>query len=396
MEGMTMVEFVDVIPKGAKIRVLGIGGGGGNAVNTMIDSGLRGVDFIAVNTDGQALEANKAEIKIQLGDKITKGLGAGGDPEIGRKAAIEDKDRIKEELIGADMVFITAGMGGGTGTGAAPILAEVARETGALTVGVVTKPFLFERGHRMRQAEAGINLLRREVDTLITIPNQRLLNVVGKHTTFLEAFKMADEVLLHAVKGISDTITVRGFINVDFADVRTIMHDMGMALMGEGVAQGENRAVEAALKAISSPLLEDISIEGARGMLINITAGADLKLQEVDEAVNLIQESVHEDANVIFGAVIDDTIEDEIRITVIATGFGRSDKMAKQPKVVAISGSPFSDLSPSFPENLDMPAFKRQKKELDTLRSIRAGGASFSPIEEQDYDIPTFLRQPAD
>jgi len=396
MEGMTMVEFVDVIPKGAKIRVLGIGGGGGNAVNTMIDSGLRGVDFIAVNTDGQALEANKAEIKIQLGDKITKGLGAGGDPEIGRKAAIEDKDRIKEELIGADMVFITAGMGGGTGTGAAPILAEVARETGALTVGVVTKPFLFERGHRMRQAEAGINLLRREVDTLITIPNQRLLNVVGKHTTFLEAFKMADEVLLHAVKGISDTITVRGFINVDFADVRTIMHDMGMALMGEGVAQGENRAVEAALKAISSPLLEDISIEGARGMLINITAGSDLKLQEVDEAVNLIQESVHEDANVIFGAVIDDTIDDEIRITVIATGFGRGDKIARQPKVVAISGSPFSELSPSFPENLDMPAFKRQKKELDTLRSIRAGGASFSPIEEQDYDIPTFLRQPAD
>jgi cell division protein FtsZ len=391
-----MLEFEESIQKGAKIRVLGIGGGGGNAINTMIETGLRGVDFIATNTDLQALEANRAPTKIQIGEKITKGLGAGGDPEIGRRSAIEDRDRIREELDGADMVFITAGMGGGTGTGAAPILAEVARDTGALTVGVVTKPFLFERGHRMRQAEAGITLLRKAVDTLITIPNQRLLNVVAKNTTFLEAFKMADEVLLHAVKGISDTITVRGLINVDFADVRTIMHDMGMALMGEGVSKGENRAIEAALKAISSPLLEDISIEGARGMLINITAGADLKLQEVNEAVSLIQESAHEDANVIFGAVIDDAIEDEIRITVIATGFGHAEKVAKSPKVVAISGSPFSDLGPSLPENLDRPAFKRQKKDLDTLRSIRAGGGDFKAIEEQDYDIPTFLRQPAD
>ncbi len=389
-----MLEFEEQEQRVAIIKVLGIGGGGGNAVNTMIEAGLSGVDFIAVNTDVQALRANKAPVKIQIGERITKGLGAGGKPEIGRSAAIEDRERVKAELENADMVFITAGMGGGTGTGAAPVLAEVARETGALTVGVVTKPFLFERGQRMRQAEEGIALLRKEVDTLITIPNQRLINVVGKNTTFLDAFRMADEVLLHAVRGISDTITVRGFINVDFADVRTIMKDMGMALMGQGVAQGDNRAVEAALKAVSSPLLEDISIEGARGMLINITAGKDLKLQEVEEALSVIQESVHEDAHVIFGAVFDETIEDEVRITVIATGFGRSEKIVNQPKLVAVGGSHFPEVPPM--ENFEVPAFKRQKKEIDALRSIRAGGTSFRPPEEQDFEIPAFLRQPAD
>lgn len=391
-----MVEFEEVSDKGAKIRVLGIGGGGGNAINTMIDLGLTGVDFIAANTDAQALWANKAPTKIQLGEKLTGGLGAGGLPEVGREAALEHRDRVKEELQGADMVFITAGMGGGTGTGAAPILAGVARETGALTIGVVTKPFLFEGRHRMRLAEEGIAQLRKEVDALITIPNQRLLNVFGNNQ-WLESFKMADEVLFHAVKGISDIITVKGYINVDFADVRTVMKDMGMAVMGQGVARGDTRAVEAASKAISSPLLEDISMEGARGLLINITAGRDLRLQEVEEALNYIQESVHEDANVILGAVLDETIEDEIRITVIATGFGRAEKTAVHPKVVAFPAGPFAETVPPFVENFEVPAFKRQKKELDTLRSIRAGGGmSFRAVEEQDYDIPTFLRQPAD
>jgi len=390
-----MVEFEDVSDKGAKIRVLGIGGGGGNAINTMIELGLTGVDFIAANTDVQALWANKAPTKIQLGEKLTGGLGAGGVPEVGRDAALEHRDRVKEELQGADMVFITAGMGGGTGTGAAPILAGVARETGALTIGVVTKPFLFEGRHRMRLAEEGIAQLRKEVDALITIPNQRLLNVFGNNQ-WLDSFRMADEVLFHAVKGISDIITVKGYINVDFADVRTIMKDMGMAVMGQGVAKGDTRAVEAASRAISSPLLEDISMEGARGLLINITAGRDLRLQEVEEALNYIQESVHEDANVILGAVLDETIEDEIRITVIATGFGRSDKASINPKVVAFPAGPFAEVNSPFAENFEVPAYKRHKKELDTLRSIRAGGVSFRAVEEQDYDIPTFLRQPAD
>ena len=390
-----MVEFEDVSDKGAKIRVLGIGGGGGNAINTMIELGLTGVDFIAANTDVQALWANKAPTKIQLGEKLTGGLGAGGVPEVGRDAALEHRDRVKEELQGADMVFITAGMGGGTGTGAAPILAGVARETGALTIGVVTKPFLFEGRHRMRLAEEGIAQLRKEVDALITIPNQRLLNVFGNNQ-WLDSFRMADEVLFHAVKGISDIITVKGYINVDFADVRTIMKDMGMAVMGQGVAKGDTRAVEAASRAISSPLLEDISMEGARGLLINITAGRDLRLQEVEEALNYIQESVHEDANVILGAVLDETIEDEIRITVIATGFGRSDKASITPKVVAFPAGPFAEVNSPFAENFEVPAYKRHKKELDTLRSIRAGGVSFRAVEEQDYDIPTFLRQPAD
>jgi cell division protein FtsZ len=395
MEGKDMVEFEDVSDKGAKIRVLGIGGGGGNAINTMIELGLTGVDFIAANTDVQALWANKAPTKIQLGEKLTGGLGAGGVPEVGRDAALEHRDRVKEELQGADMVFITAGMGGGTGTGAAPILAGVARETGALTIGVVTKPFLFEGRHRMRLAEEGIAQLRKEVDALITIPNQRLLNVFGNNQ-WLDSFRMADEVLFHAVKGISDIITVKGYINVDFADVRTIMKDMGMAVMGQGVAKGDTRAVEAASRAISSPLLEDISMEGARGLLINITAGRDLRLQEVEEALNYIQESVHEDANVILGAVLDETIEDEIRITVIATGFGRSDKASINPKVVAFPAGPFAEVNSPFAENFEVPAYKRHKKELDTLRSIRAGGVSFRAVEEQDYDIPTFLRQPAD
>ena len=320
-----MIEFDEGAVQEAKIRVVGVGGGGGNAVNTMIESGMKGVDFIASNTDTQALTKHKAPLKIQLGQNITRGLGSGGDPEVGRRSAIEDREQIREVLDGADMVFVTAGMGGGTGTGGAPIIAEVARECGALTVGVVTKPFNFEGKVRMRQAEEGINLLKRSVDTLITIPNQRLLSVVNKHTLFEEAFKNADEVLHNAVKGISDTITVPGLINVDFADVRTVMSEMGMALMGEGFGTGENRAVDAAQRAISSPLLEDICIDGARGILVNVTSSKDLTLFEVHEAISLIQESAHPDANVIFGAVIDDSLEEEIRITVIATGIGRAE-----------------------------------------------------------------------
>jgi cell division protein FtsZ len=391
-----MIEFDENVGQGAKIRVVGIGGGGGNAVNTMIELGLQGVDFIAANTDLQALESNGAHTKIQLGQSITRGLGSGGDPEMGRRAAIEDRERVREVLDGADMVFVTAGMGGGTGTGGAPIIADVARETGALTVGVVTRPFPFEGRVRMRQADEGIQHLKRCVDTLITIPNQRLLNVIIKTTPLKEAFKKADEVLHNAVKGISDTITVAGLINVDFADVRTIMSEMGMALMGEGVGQGDNRAVDAAQKAISSPLLEDISVDGARGMLVNVTAGHDLTLHEVHEAITLIQESVHQDANIIFGAVIDESIDGEIRITVIATGIGRAEKgrIETEKKVAAMGvGSPFRREN-TFEESLDAPAYKRtQKKEVDPLRIVKAGGTS-NRREETDLDVPTFLRQP--
>lgn len=391
-----MLEFEEGAGQGAKIRVVGVGGGGGNAVNTMIELGLRRVDFIAANTDLQALENSCAHTKIQLGQSITRGLGSGGDPEVGRRSAIEDRERMREALGGADMVFVTAGMGGGTGTGGAPIIAEIARETGALTVGVVTKPFLFEGKVRMRQADEGIQHLKRSVDTLITIPNQRLLNVVGKNTRLRDAFKKADEVLHNAVKGISDTITVPGLINVDFADVRTVMSEMGMALMGEGIAQGENRAVDAAQKAISSPLLEDISIDGARGMLVNVTAGNDLTLHEVHEAITLIQESVHPDANVIFGAVIDEDMEEDIRITVIATGIGRAEKgkLDVEKKVASISArTPFSGEN-AFQDELDIPTFRRtQRKEADPLRIIKAGGTS-SRRDEADLDVPTFLRQP--
>lgn len=393
-----MIEFEEHPAQGAKIRVVGVGGGGGNAVNTMIEMGLTGVDFIAANTDLQALSANRASLKVQLGERITKGLGSGGDPDVGRRAAVEDRERIRELLEGADMVFVTAGMGGGTGTGAAPVVAEVARETGALTVGVVTKPFLFEGKTRMRQAEEGVRNLKRSVDTLITIPNQRLLNVVGRNTRLQDAFKKADEVLHNAVKGISDTITVRGLVNVDFADVRTIMSEMGMALMGEGVAQGENRAVEAAQRAISSPLLEDISIDGAKGILVNITAGKDLCLHEVHEAISLIQESAHAEANIIFGAVIDEAMEEVVRITVIATGIGRVEKAQEGEKKLAAVAAGKSAGAAEVPhfDNLEIPAFTRIQKKReagDALRVVKPGGV-LSVSEADNLDIPTFLRQP--
>jgi cell division protein FtsZ len=315
-----------IIPPGAKIKVIGIGGGGGNAVNTMIKSSLEGVDFIAANTDIQSLRFSLAPYKLQLGKELTKGLGAGADPDVGRDAALEDRRELEEFLTGADMVFITAGMGGGTGTGGASVVAQIARELGALTVAVVTKPFLFEGKRRRKNADHGIARLRESVDTLITIPNQRLLQVATPSLSMIDAFKMADDVLVNAVRGISDIINIPGIVNVDFADVKTVMASMGQALMGIGTASGPNRAIEAAKQAICSPLLEDISIEGATGILINITAGQEITLMEVNEACSIIQEAAHEDANIIIGAVIDNTVGEAIRVTVIATGFPLDDE----------------------------------------------------------------------
>ena len=310
----------------ARIKVIGVGGSGGNAVNTMINFGLEGVEFIVVNTDAQALNASAAPTKLPIGSNITRGLGAGADPEKGRKAALEDVQRIKELIGGADMVFVTAGMGGGTGTGAAPIIAQIAREEGALTVGVVTKPFLFEGRQRARRAELGLAMLAEHVDTLITIPNQKLVLLGDDDLTFIDACRKADEVLYQAVKGISDLITQNGIVNVDFADVKTVMSHMGRALMGTGVAKGQNRARLAAEMAVTSPLLDDISVEGATGVLINIVGGPDLKMREIQEAASLVQEQAHEDANIIFGASIDETLGENVKVTVIATGFdGESD-----------------------------------------------------------------------
>jgi cell division protein FtsZ len=326
---MALIEFDDV--SHAKILVIGVGGGGGNAVNTMISGNLDGVEFVVANTDMQALEANMAPHKIQLGNALTKGLGAGANPEVGRRSAEESMQNIADLISGADMVFVTAGMGGGTGTGAAPVIAQIARDCGALTVGVVTKPFGFEGKKRARQAVEGIDRLGAAVDTLIVIPNNRLLALVGQNTSMVEAFRKADSVLLNAVQGISDLMTVPGLINVDFADVRTIMAGMGRALMGTGIGSGKKRAGEAAEMAISSPLLEDVSIEGATGILINITGGPDLTLHEVNEASSLIQQAAHEDANIIFGSVIDPNLTDEVRITVIATGFDHASKQLVEP-----------------------------------------------------------------
>lgn len=317
-----MFELEENTDIGANIKVIGVGGGGNNAVQTMIEGGLTGVEFIVANTDRQALGANKAETKIQLGQELTKGLGAGANPEIGKRAAIESYNDIVERIEGADMVFVTAGMGGGTGTGGAPVVARIAKELGALTIGVVTKPFMFEGKKRKRHAELGIQELKDNVDALIVIPNQKLLSISNDRTPLLETFKKADSVLLQAVKGISDLINIRGLINLDFADIRTVMAAKGMAIMGSGLATGENRAVEAATQAISSPLLENISIDGATGIIVNITGGPDLSLIEVHEASTLITEAAHEDAEVIFGAVIDENMGDAVSVTVIATGFG--------------------------------------------------------------------------
>src|SRR5512146_2070922 len=315
-----MIEYTDK-QDAARIKVIGVGGGGGNAINTMVAARIEGVEFIAANTDVQALGANLATVKIQLGRGASRGLGAGANPEIGRQAALEEREAIAAALEGADMVFVTAGMGGGTGTGGAPIVADVAKQSGALTVGVVTKPFLFEGNRRRKQAEAGIAELKAAVDTLIVIPNQRLISVAGENMAMADAFKRADEVLLNAVQGISDIITVHGLVNVDFADVRTIMGEQGVALMGTGRATGERRALEAMQAAISSPLLEDVTLDGAMGLLVNITGGPSLSLHEVNDAVTLAQTSADPEANIIFGSVVDERMGDEVKITVIATGF---------------------------------------------------------------------------
>ena len=381
-----MFEIEEDLQQVARIKVVGVGGGGGNAVNTMINSGLSGVDFIVANTDAQALVNSKAHIKVHLGSRLTKGLGAGANPEVGKNAALEERERIKEVLEGADMVFVTAGLGGGTGTGGAPIIAEIAKEMGALTVGVVTKPFMFEGKRRQKQAEDGWRELKKSVDTLITIPNQRLLSISGKNTSFLDAFKKADEVLLQAVKGISDIINFHGFINVDFADVRAVMSEMGMALMGTGSATGENRAISAAQKAISNPLLEDISIKGAKGVLINITGNSNMTMLEVEEAATLIKDEAHEDANIIYGQVFDDSIGDEIRVTVIATGFGKSEEDA---------GRIAPSISVLKKESLDTPAYLRKDRNTENIPVIKIGAVSDFDMDDE-YDVPTFMRKQAD
>lgn len=315
--------FAPEARRGAKIKVVGVGGGGGNAVNRMVTVGLSGVEFIVANTDVQALDHNKAALKLQIGNKLTKGLGAGADPTIGRQAALEDTDSIIQSLSGADMIFVTTGLGGGTGTGAAPVIASLGTELGALTIAVVTKPFKFEGRKRARQAEAGLEALRECVDTVITIPNERLLSIIDQNTSFTDAFTLADDVLRQAIQGISDLILVPGLINLDFADVKTIMAGMGVAMMGTGIGEGKGRAMEAAQKAIASPLLEDSSVNGARGVIINVTGGPDMSLMEINDASCVIQEAAHEDANIIFGAVVDPSLVGKVKITVIATGFDR-------------------------------------------------------------------------
>jgi len=402
-----MFEIVEHGILKARIKVIGIGGGRGNAVNTMINAKLSGVDFLVANTDAQSLEASRAPVRVQLGAAVTKGLGAGANPEIGRRAAMENEETLKEYLAGSDMIFITAGMGGGTGTGGAPVVARLAREAGALTVGVVTKPFIFEGKKRMHLADDGIEELKQNVDTLIVIPNQRLLSIAAKTTTMLEAFHKADDVLLQAVRGISDLIITPGLINLDFADVRTVMAEMGLALMGAAAASGENRAIEAAQKAISSPLLEDISIQGARGVLINITGGPDLCLHEVNEAASMIQEEADDDANIIFGAVIDDAIVDEIRITVIATGFG---EVKEEPKPAAANVSRISANANqkskkvvhlgTIVDDLDTPTWQRKKQGSNEIETVTLSKASFqlgaNSDKDDKYDIPTFLRRQMD
>jgi cell division protein FtsZ len=364
----------------AKIKVIGLGGGGSNAINRMIDAAFTGVEFIVANTDLQALRASPAAVKLQLGAQLTGGLGAGSDPEIGRNAALEDRDRIEKVLDGADMVFVTAGLGGGTGTGSAPVVAQVAKSLGILTVAVVTKPFAFEGRKRAQQAETGLAELGEVVDTLITIPNQRLLAVVDRGTPLLEAFKVADTVLLQAVQGISDLILVPGLINLDFADVRAIMSGMGMALMGAGVGKGEHRALDAAQKAVASPLLDETSIEGAKGILINFTGGPDLSIHEVEEAARIVQEAAHEEANIIFGAVIDPNLTDEVRITVIATGFADRKAATLDSKVVEMPKGPRGS----------SPAPKDWRRRLADVRADAE-----APFEE-DLDVPAFLRRQAD
>jgi cell division protein FtsZ len=375
---------LEQVPPAAKIKVIGLGGGGSNAVSRMIAADFTGVDFIVANTDLQALRNSPAPVKIQLGAKLTQGLGAGSNPDVGRGSALEDPEEITRLLEGADMVFITAGLGGGTGTGAAPVVASLAKDLGILTVAVVTKPFTFEGRKRLLQAEAGMESLRGVVDTLIAIPNQRLLSVVDRGTPLLEAFKVADTVLQQAVQGISDLILVPGLVNLDFADVRTIMSGMGMAMMGTGVGHGEHRALDAAQKAVASPLLDDTSIEGARGILINFTGGADLSIHEVEEAARIVQEAAHEEANIIFGAVIDPALQDEVRMTVIATGFTERKLETTPTKVLDLPRAARAGAQPGA-----AAAWRRR-----LAADVRA--VADDPLADADYDVPAFLRRQAD
>ena len=362
-----MISFEETVVQGANIKVVGVGGAGGNALNNMVKNNLQGVNFVACNTDIQALDKNGAPHKIQIGAKLTKGLGAGASPEKGWKAAMEDTNSIAEFLQGADMVFVTAGLGGGTGTGAAPVVAQVARELGALTVGVVTKPFEFEGRPRMRNAQQGLEALRKCVDTLIVIPNQRLLAIANENMSLLQAFREADNVFYNAVKGISDLITIPGLVNVDFADVRTIMAEQGMALMGAGIATGRDRASIAAKQAISSPLLEDTSIDGARGILVNITGGDNLGLMEINDAISLIQDAAHQDANIIFGAVIDQGLGDEIHVTVVATGFDTEEERRAEVARVEVR-EPVAEVNAPAPPELP-PLVAHAQDEYETGRS---------------------------
>jgi cell division protein FtsZ len=400
---------------GARIKVVGVGGGGSNAVNRMVEVGLCGVEFIVANTDRQALDYNRAGIKVQIGTKLTKGLGAGADPNIGRQAALEDTDPLIQTLSGADMIFVTTGLGGGTGTGAAPVIASLASELGALTIAVVTKPFKFEGKKRAMQAEAGLEALRECVDTVITIPNERLLSIVERGTPLTEAFTLADDVLRQAIQGISDLILVPGLINLDFADVKTIMSGMGVAMMGTGTAEGEGRAMLAAQKAIASPLLEDSSVTGARGVIINVTGGPDMSLLEVNEASCVIQEAAHEDANIIFGAVIDPNLVGRIKITVIATGFERkAHRVAPSATPTPVDLSQYS-LANKTPEPAPMQAppvyagpptggqpalsVNRRAVELSPPLAHTAGSRNTEPLAEYQaevespLDVPAFLRR---
>src|SRR3989454_6962508 len=394
------ISFNEEARNDAKIKVIGVGGGGNNAVNRMIDAGMEGIEFVVANTDLQALRMSHAPLKIQLGVKLTNGLGAGANPEVGRKAALEDSDKIIEALEGSDMVFVTAGLGGGTGTGAAPIIASLASEMGALTVAVVTKPFAFEGKRRMQQAERGISELMDSVDTTIVIPNEKLLGV-AQDAGFFESFRVADDILRQGVQGISDIITIPGIINRDFADVKTIMQGMGYAMMGTAIAAGDNRAVEAAKQAISSPLLKDASIDGARGILMNVTGSSSLGLHEVHEASTIIQQAAHEDANIIFGAVLDEKTKDAVKITVIATGFKDSDiRRRQQESRTTFSASrdffdPESDSEPAPPpmvmEQKPAPQASASTAEVVSLDTMRS--AMIANFEQEDLDVPAFLRK---
>ena len=386
---MSLIEFENENDYSAIIKVVGVGGGGSNAVNSMVADNIRGVEFIIANTDVQSLDKSECPGKVQIGAELTRGLGAGSNPETGRNAAEESENIIRDMLGGSDMVFITAGMGGGTGTGAAPVISRIAKETGALTVGVVTKPFPFEGKRRMKQAEEGIAELKAVVDTLIVIPNQKLLSYVGQQTSFKEAFSMVDDILKQAVCSISDLIVIPGLINLDFADVKCIMGSMGKALMGSGIAAGENRAVEAAQKAISSPLLDEATVDGARGILINITGGENLTLMEINEASEMIQKNAHEDAHIIFGSVIDQQMEDEMRVTVIATGFDQetTSPVEVRPKLRKVVGG-----NPQIESDDSASSFNHLKTLASSIKDENQDSGNLNA----NFDIPTFLRKHAD